>query len=340
MQCTEIALAKLTRRSDCPSMSSPLQILNPAVGDIYTLRYTIISPLVMLLYNYLLTLPNEIELFWVHYSRLNQLQMFTIDVAAQNRRWSLAQLLFLLIRYPPIVWEICLAFVFFNSRVPSPVRDYLIRSMIKLTFLCTPRSLMVVSTCHAILILRLCGVYDRVKILLYFLLSFFSLTIGINLYIIASFLPVFEVVNLSSSVGNFCSPERDPKGLLLLWIPLVAFETALYLLVLYKVIEHSRNGTPSASRIMQVIIRDSIAYFFIIMTVDIANFITWTRATPILRGGAVLFMQSVSSILGSQMLVYDGPPVHLILTVKQVVPYRNREVNLKFYGRYWYLWAP
>ncbi|KAJ3534775.1 hypothetical protein NM688_g7082 [Phlebia brevispora] len=278
--------------------------------DLYAARYTQVTPLVMLLYHHSLTLSDEIDLFW-------------------NRRWSIAQLLFFLIRYPPIGWEIFLVIAYFDKHDSARLcvqifgNNFLLlnhatvrygdtKSWLRQVVLCLKdhlqihsqmfhQGITVIYTIHAILILRLYGLYGSKK-LMYALSTLLALAFGAELYVAVSFSPTFIAVDLGSPIGNVCVTENTSK-MSFVWIPILTFEIIVFLLALYKGIEQFRNGAIQASGLMQVMIRDSFAYFLIIVAVDIANLIAWIHVRPTLRSVTFTFTGTLMSILGSLMLM-------------------------------------
>ena len=61
------------------------------------------------------------------------------------------------------------------------------------------------------------------------------------------------------------------------WVPKLGFESVVVALVILKVFEEARaeRGTP---RVLVVLLRDSLAYFSVILINLIANLLVWTLA--------------------------------------------------------------
>ncbi|KAJ3552639.1 hypothetical protein NM688_g4045 [Phlebia brevispora] len=159
----------------------------------------------------------------------------------------------------------------------------------------------IIYTVHAILILRLYGLYGS-KILMYTLSTLLCLAFAAELYVAVTFSPTFISVDLGPVIGNACVTENTTK-MSFIWIPILTFEIIVFLLALYKGLEQLRNGAIQASRLMQVMIRDSFAYFFIIVAIDIVNLIAWIHIRATLRSVTFTFTGTLMSVLGSQMLM-------------------------------------
>ncbi|KAJ3552635.1 hypothetical protein NM688_g4043 [Phlebia brevispora] len=263
-----------------------------SLSDLYTARYTHAVPLAMLLYHYVLTLSDEIDLFW-------------------RRRWSIAQLLFFLIRSTRYLTATSTEAIF-----DKHVSPHIFRTAADMFALCAPilysckiwgRGILVASavsviyTVHAILILRLYGLYAS-KRLLYCLLTLFGFAFAAELYIAVRFTPTFLAVSLGPPIGSVCVTQ-DMTKLTFIWIPILIFEIVVFLLALYKGLQQVQQRAIYASQLMQIMLRDSFAYFLIIVAIDIVNLIVWIHVRATLRSVTWTFTTTLMSILGSQMMM-------------------------------------
>jgi len=78
---------------------------------------------------------------------------------------------------------------------------------------------------------------------------------------------------------HICAPHRVPKYFCALWIPIILFEILLFALSLNAWIAHlrrTRRLKPLQSHdLVSILVRDSVAYFFVILVAYIANAVSY-----------------------------------------------------------------
>ena len=127
---------------------------------------------------------------------------------------------------------------------------------------------------HAILILKLYGLYGS-KSLVYALSFLLFSTLTADIYIAATLLPRFDAIISVPGVPSICAGNAGPHFVLIWYvrrascqgpadlspsIPILVFDTCALGATLYKGVEQHRNGVLKRSRLMQVLLRDSLAY--------------------------------------------------------------------------------
>ncbi|KAF7797234.1 hypothetical protein EIP86_008426 [Pleurotus ostreatoroseus] len=86
-------------------------------------------------------------------------------------------------------------------------------------------------------------------------------------------------------------------------LPMIVFEAVVFLLAAYKGVQEWLNGILQRSRLMRIMIRDSLAYFIIIVALDVVNFVIWLHARESLVSVTFMLTTAIMSTLGTQMLM-------------------------------------
>ena len=61
------------------------------------------------------------------------------------------------------------------------------------------------------------------------------------------------------------------------WVPLLGFESVIFVLAMYKGVEESRMGW-SKPRVLDVLLRDSLIYFGAVFVNIVVNLLIWIAA--------------------------------------------------------------
>ncbi|KAL5487509.1 hypothetical protein ACEPAI_5617 [Sanghuangporus weigelae] len=217
----------------------------------------------IILYDHLITFSDEVHLIW-------------------KSRWSAGKALFLISRYYNVFT------VLFNSN-----------SFIWLRWQAVS-GIFVYGLTEIILMLRLYAMYSSSKrILLVLVVGFSSVLIAEIIILVLSTKAQIGPVNADPSrqldMATCILTDTWPLSYLY-WIPFLAFESLLFALALFKgfqsVRDHElelnaagfglgfcrkarRSGAGRAAKALEVLIRDSILYFFVIFAVFLANALAW-----------------------------------------------------------------
>ncbi|PCH37113.1 hypothetical protein WOLCODRAFT_146538 [Wolfiporia cocos MD-104 SS10] len=86
------------------------------------------------------------------------------------------------------------------------------------------------------------------------------------------------------------------------WIPILSFESLLFVLALVKVIQQlcTKTHTP---RLMVLLLRDSLLYFTGVLCAILCNFFTWKMGSEALFYGFMPVTIAINSLLGCHMLL-------------------------------------
>ncbi|KAF8590235.1 hypothetical protein K439DRAFT_1657509 [Ramaria rubella] len=159
---------------------------------------------------------------------------------------------------------------------------------------------------HLIMCFRIYGLYGRSPRLIYGLSTLLVITGAAEVYVDVSLTPNFQQLFIGKG-GFVCVPGNSSKTSNFM-IPVLIFEAVLFLLAVYKVFDQwqfSRaGGLPfNGSTLLHIMIRDSVAYFFIILLVYVINAVIWHSSPPTLRFLLQGYTISAISILGTRMLI-------------------------------------
>jgi len=173
---------------------------------------------------------------------------------------------------------------------------------------------------EVILQLRIYALYDRSRKIAVLLLSAFLLQMGclIALLLFGS----LDILVVSESVGYLsrCRAMSVPPLLWLLWVVFLVFECLLCFLAILKAYQRVKTEGKipfSSGGLQDILLRDSVLYYILIMLVYTANIVLWVRQLPdsldVMTGYAVAF----PCVMGSRLMinvrsVHWNPLMHTI----------------------------
>ncbi|KAF8870370.1 hypothetical protein BD779DRAFT_547154 [Infundibulicybe gibba] len=159
---------------------------------------------------------------------------------------------------------------------------------------------------QGILIARLQAMYAYNKMLLKFLLLLYVAS-GTSAIFVAAFSLRTNIVTAHPAPGLVvCSSLTPPGHIYALWIPILGFESIAFCLAAQKAFYHLwRNPFKGSSvmRFMEVVLRDSVIYFFIILAAYLVNTFIWRFASPNLLDVVHGMTLATVSLLGTRMLI-------------------------------------
>ncbi|KAJ3552638.1 hypothetical protein NM688_g4044 [Phlebia brevispora] len=117
---------------------------------------------------------------------------------------------------------------------------------------------------------------------------FLYLGFAMVLYVIMWFMPSFSEVDLGSVIGHACVAE-NVDGMSFIWIPVLTFEIVMFPLAAYEALKQFKDGAWQACRLMQVMFRDSFAYFLLIVALNVTNLIVWIHVRDTLLSTTFTF---------------------------------------------------
>ncbi|KAL9710663.1 hypothetical protein Ac2012v2_006201 [Leucoagaricus gongylophorus] len=155
---------------------------------------------------------------------------------------------------------------------------------------------------QGILSSRVYAIYKRPRMLKYCLVALFTCCSTISIALIA--LSMRDVPVTSHPLAGLiaCSTLRNPVNIWAFWIPILVYEGVIFVLASRGAIKHlvasPFNGSLSHS-IMNIILRDSVVYFFIVFVAYVVNAVIWRYAPPtlldIIHGPTLALVSSLAT---------------------------------------------
>ncbi|KAF8521107.1 hypothetical protein BU17DRAFT_65066 [Hysterangium stoloniferum] len=174
-----------------------------------------------------------------------------------------------------------------------------------------------------VLILRLYAMFDCNRKLLAVLLVLYVIAFTTETVLIGVITHNFKSNETLRSQFSGCAPLNIPLWCYWYWVPSMTFESILLLLALWKTVLEARKAMLKSSKLMVVLIRDSVLYFGGITLFTVANFLAWYIAPLPLYGMFVGCHIGFQSVLACRMLLYSD-------YLRQVYPSFGHSIITKF----------
>ncbi|KDQ55918.1 hypothetical protein JAAARDRAFT_36689 [Jaapia argillacea MUCL 33604] len=219
------------------------------------------------IYDHITTFDQEFELVW-------------------RKSWSISKLLFLL------------ASVFLSDVSTAEVSKNLI------TFQGTA-STGVVFLVQILMQFRIYAMYNRATWVVAFMVTCFVVEVAaITTFLVYEFSDMQVTVEPAPGV-RFCTITSVPTFIFGIWIAFMAFEFVLFSLALYKSAIRLRNVPQgwSGVNLLDVLLRDSILYFFVTFAAYCTNAIVWFALPPGWIEITEAFGLSLTCIMGTHLLL-------------------------------------
>lgn len=255
-----------------------LQALATAYQDVTTIRCAELASSIVIIYDHLVTLDDEIELVW-------------------RAGWSLGKVLFLLNRYYALFAVIFNNFFIFSPRIDSHLCTVWIRWQ-------GITGIISFILGELILQLRLYALYFlNKKVLAFMSVTFVGSVIASSTLMGISLSQTKVASNLIPNLP-FCVPTFTPQIFYAFWIPMLVSETVLCGLALWRGIQtYSQDRTifQSGKKMIEVLIRDSFLYFLIMFAVYLTNTVIFILGDPTKMESSIGFAVTFSCVLGSRL---------------------------------------
>ncbi|KAJ7910846.1 hypothetical protein B0H13DRAFT_2011099 [Mycena leptocephala] len=225
-----------------------------------------------MVWDYIITLEDERELFW------------------KRRPWTLATCLFLWIRYAGILLT---AF-----GLSPDLTDFVRHSWIRVEAVV---GVSISSAIQVILQLRIYALYDASPRIAALIIGAFAVEI---LAVIGMFgVGSNHIEAVAEAVGNIvrCKATVIPSWLWLLWIPATSFELLLCVLAVYK--GYQRFRTIGHQVLHDILVRDSVMYYLAIQCVYICNLIYWVNDAKTSLEVLTALAIALPSVMGSRLMI-------------------------------------
>ncbi|KAI9443927.1 hypothetical protein H4582DRAFT_1045945 [Lactarius indigo] len=251
--------------------------LGPHAAEyVYLNSITNIPPLAILYYDYLLTLPLEIQYLWYP----NKLGWFTVAC--------------LLNRYLPILGHIPLAVSYITRQ-----DDLLVCEGLHLYH--EAFGMFLQSLAGFLCLIRVYALYGRsLRILgILFMVGTGSILVGCWA-MIGSRRAGAETIQVISGVTgcNQYMPREGGRYAALTWLGVLVFDSAIFSLTLYKAIRMGRG-----IRILDVIVRDGAMYYSALFAMNLTNILILLFAPPLLKNSTTSITNVLSITLVSRLML-------------------------------------
>ncbi|KAF9054628.1 hypothetical protein BJ165DRAFT_1440164 [Panaeolus papilionaceus] len=254
------------------------------INGLISSKYATVASMTLLLWDMLLTLDLEVRRVW-------------------RVKRSLGTTLFLLNRYlvPPLfILDIYAQFMWDPSM--KFCKNYEIASTIL--------QLVSVSIVESVLVLRTHALYQSMLLLLILTtLCFISIA---NMLVMFLLVIRLETISSASLIGvrgclSGCTNPVCQPLLIGFWVPYLFFETLVFVLTVWRSYTSFlafKRRRPSGFRttFIEIIVRDGLVYYVVIMAVSIVNFLIWI-IDPFASYLAVGLMKSLQATICSRLLL-------------------------------------
>ncbi|TFK74415.1 hypothetical protein BDN72DRAFT_833322 [Pluteus cervinus] len=217
-----------------PTAAQALSVAN-------SIRICQIISSVIVLYDHLITLDQEIDLVWV-------------------RPWSPAKFLFLWNRYLGTIFLLLESVSFIKPTSDNVSHTW---AYIELSF-----TSLIIWSMQFIMLFRTMALFKHRRLVRYLgVVSFFCEVVAMSVIMVLSY-DLSHATDDVLPVRHICVPDRLPFFLYGMWIPVLLFECFLFGLVLWVSLRHTRNmravdDMANKNHMWETLLGDSILYFLI-----------------------------------------------------------------------------
>ncbi|KAF9648323.1 hypothetical protein BDM02DRAFT_3261085 [Thelephora ganbajun] len=268
-------------------MASTEEMLRTAVQTAQINRFTSVAAGTLIVLDHLITLDQEIELIW--------------RSSNGSGKW-----LFIVNRYYGLIAAIFNNYALFVPRLTDSFcrRWYQWQG-------CSGIILYLIA--ELILQLRLFALYHlNRKVLAVIIVSFVvaATSSGTLMGIVLRELSGYAVVLVDTPV---CAAKWVPRYFYVFWIPILAFETLLCGLAVYRGFQNMRFKSSfyySGKEIVDVLLRDSVVYFIVLFTTYAVNMVLFLVEPGTLIEVPIVFAAAMSCIMSNRLLLSIRQTVH------------------------------
>ncbi|KAJ6478543.1 hypothetical protein C8R47DRAFT_1138733 [Mycena vitilis] len=258
--------------------------IETVVFNLYLTRAFQCAATALIAHDYLLTLDREIAFFWY----------------TPTGRWTLARYLFFLNRYFPLFAISLNTWALLSTEITEHF------CYVWVHFLVISFGAVEIFVIQLILITRIYAMYSRNKTLLWVLCILFVLCAAAAVTTAAIAVSGSPSTNEPLPGVIICASLIPPKNIWSFWIPILVFESILFLLAVNKSIRHVYKnplGETLTTNFLRIILRDSVVYYFAILVAYMINALIWRFGAPslldVFHGMALSFV----SMAGGRMLM-------------------------------------
>jgi len=157
-----------------------------------------------------------------------------------------------------------------------------------------------------ILQLRLYALYFLDKKVLFFMVVSFIATSTCSAFIMGHVLSNFTVQAHVIPDFPFCIPINVPHYLFAFWIPILAFESLLCGMALFRgfqAFRYRQNVLRAGRHLVTLLLRDSIIYYLIVFVAYLTNLLLWSSGQVALIEIPAGFSVAMSCVMGNRLIL-------------------------------------
>ncbi|KLO17241.1 hypothetical protein SCHPADRAFT_937268 [Schizopora paradoxa] len=249
------------------------QELAQNVEDLWIVRFTAVATLAVLVYEYIITVDDEIKHMW-------------------SPKLTLGRVLYFMNRYLPFISTVINVNIFVVNTTPSSCRpEYLVAGAVAfIEFL----------TAVFVLFTRAYAVWAQNRAMLAILIICYAFTIGGSGYVTSRYLMGASTLNMKL-LPTGCIYVFNNRIVWIALVNLIACESVALSLLLMKAVRHFRY---TSSNLMVVMTRDGIGYFVCNIAITITNLIVLKRVSPVLCNFLLVTQGVLQNILCNRLLIH------------------------------------
>lgn len=257
-----------------------LDIIITAVKNIQRSRCAELASSAIIVWEHLITLDQEFELIW-------------------KANWSAGKCLFLINRYYGLFMVI---FNNYGTFATTITNEFCLRWFHWQGW----TALIACVIAEVILQIRLYALYYLNRGILLFMVICFMVSTAASAMIMGIILSrITARVDLIPGM-TFCGSLDFPSYIFSFWIPMIAFESLLCGMALYRGLQpvlSDRSESRSGGHILDILVRDSIIYFLVIFATYLTNMLFWLLGTVSAREIPVGFSVAMSCVMANRVIL-------------------------------------
>ncbi|KAK0444566.1 uncharacterized protein EV420DRAFT_1003068 [Desarmillaria tabescens] len=247
--------------------------------DLHSTRYSALASGVIVLFDHLITLDDEVDLVW-------------------RSHWSIGKLLFIINRYYTLLSVIFNYYGLFMMPLSESVSHRFFQWQ-------GWTGLIACMIAEVILQMRLYALYLLNKKVLALMVTSFIICSASAAVIMGI---VLSKLSMSYTLAgtSFCAPNGIPDYFYTFWIPTIAFESLLCGLALFRGFQTFSSDGPlfsSGRHLVSILIRDSVFYFVVMFATYLTNLLVWTAAPADLLEIPIGFSVTFSCVMSNRIIL-------------------------------------
>jgi len=240
-------------------------------------QYTLLASIAFLYYDYILTFPAELRLYW------------------RGRSLSLASFFFSLNRYGSLLGHIPVIYEFL-----APVTERTCRQFQLYHQLFCGVSTAIVSV---LLIMRTYALYESSRTILISLVGLCTIAGSVSVWAVLATQHSPEHTSPATALLHICDvslSNTQGRYLAIAWASIWVFDTTVFILTLYK---RLRVGRTLENGLFALMLRDGTIYYGVLVLLYIADVATFLLASPATKGITITFTNVISSTTMNRLML-------------------------------------